>query len=83
MGDARIFSRGTAPLPLAASGTGAWIVDAEGRRYLDAAGGAIVVGIGHGRARVADAAAAQMRRIASRACCDSARCWNSPAARRR
>ena len=64
MGDARIFSRSAAPLPVAVSGEGAWIVDATGRRYLDAAGGAIVVGIGHGRARVAKVAAEQMGRIA-------------------
>lgn len=35
-------------LPRAASAHGAWIVDTEGRRYLDAAGGAIVVNVGHG-----------------------------------
>jgi len=63
-GRARIFSRGGAVLPSAASGAGAWITDAAGRRYLDAAGGAIVVGVGHGRASVARAAAEQMERIA-------------------
>jgi len=41
---------------------GAWIVDTEGRRYLDAAGGAIVVGIGHGDSEVIEALAAQQRR---------------------
>lgn len=61
---ASIFSRGGAELPRAASGSGAWITDAKGRRYLDAAGGAIVVGIGHGRREVAAAAAEQMERIA-------------------
>ena len=35
-------------LPRAASAHGAWIVDTDGRRYLDAAGGAIVVNVGHG-----------------------------------
>jgi len=45
-------------------GDGAWITDETGRRYLDAAGGAIVVGIGHGRAAVAQAAAEQMTKIA-------------------
>ena len=61
---ASIFSRGGAALPRAASGVGAWITDEAGRRYLDAAGGAIVVGIGHGRREVATAAAEQMGRIA-------------------
>jgi adenosylmethionine-8-amino-7-oxononanoate aminotransferase len=35
-------------LPTAVRAEGASIWDADGRRYLDAAGGAIVVGIGHG-----------------------------------
>ena len=46
---AKIFSRGGASLPRVVRGDGAWITDETGRRYLDAAGGAIVVGIGHGR----------------------------------
>ena len=64
MSSGQIFSRGGAALPIAASGDGAYITDKTGRRYLDAAGGAIVVGIGHGRRAVADAAAAQMAKIA-------------------
>ena len=64
MSSGKIFSRGGAALPIAASGDGAYITDNAGRRYLDAAGGAIVVGIGHGRRAVADAAAAQMTKIA-------------------
>ena len=64
MSSGKIFSRGGAALPIAASGDGAYITDKSGRRYLDAAGGAIVVGIGHGRRAVADAAAAQMAKIA-------------------
>jgi adenosylmethionine-8-amino-7-oxononanoate aminotransferase len=35
-------------LPTAVSSEGVWITDAEGRRFLDAAGGAIVVNVGHG-----------------------------------
>lgn len=64
MSSGKIFSRGGAALPIATSGDGAYITDSNGRRYLDAAGGAIVVGIGHGRRSVADAAAAQMAAIA-------------------
>ena len=64
MSSGKIFSRGGAVLPAAASGEGAYISDSTGRRYLDAAGGAIVVGIGHGRRAVADVAASQMAKIA-------------------
>ena len=39
-------------LPTAVRAEGAAIWDADGKRYLDAAGGAIVVGIGHGDERV-------------------------------
>lgn len=64
MSGGKIFSRGGPAPPLAVSGDGPYITDSNGRRYLDAAGGAIVVGIGHGRRAVADAAAAQMAKIA-------------------
>ena len=64
MSSGKIFSRGGPALSIAASGDGAYITDNAGRRYLDAAGGAIVVGIGHGRRAVADAAASQMAKIA-------------------
>jgi len=60
-----VFARSSrADLPVAVSGTGAEIVDAAGRRYLDGSGGAIVVGIGHGVTEVVDAIAEQARRIA-------------------
>ena len=48
-----VFSRGTGLLPTAVSASGAWVTDAAGRMYLDAAGGAIAVGIGHGDPGVA------------------------------
>jgi adenosylmethionine-8-amino-7-oxononanoate aminotransferase len=57
----RVFGR---DLPVAARAEGAVIWDAEGKRYLDAAGGAIVVGIGHGDRDVVEAMAAQARTIA-------------------
>ena len=47
-------------LPTAVSAEGAWIVDADGKRYLDGAGGAIVVGVGHGDRSLIDAATAQL-----------------------
>ena len=49
---------------LAVSAEGSTIVDAAGRRYLDASGGAIVVNVGHGRRSVADAIADQAGRLA-------------------
>ena len=61
----RVFSRASvARPPVAVSAHGCTIVDGDGREYLDAAGGAIVVGIGHGRREVAEAMAAQAGRIA-------------------
>lgn len=38
-------------------GEGAWLICDDGRRILDAAGGAIVANVGHGRAEVAEAMA--------------------------
>ena len=40
--------------PVAVESSGATITDAAGRAYIDAAGGAIVVNVGHGRASIAD-----------------------------
>ncbi len=51
-------------LPAVARAEGSVIWDTEGRRYLDAAGGAIVVGIGHGDHDVVQAMASQARSIA-------------------
>ncbi len=49
--------------PMAVRAEGAYIFDAQGRRYLDAAGGAAVSCIGHGDPRVACAVADQMARL--------------------
>jgi adenosylmethionine-8-amino-7-oxononanoate aminotransferase len=46
-------------LPAIARGEGAVLWDTEGKRYLDGAGGAIVVNVGHGRREIAEAMAAQ------------------------
>ncbi len=48
-------------LPMAARASGCWIEDDQGKRYLDASGGAIVVNIGHGRKQIADVVAAQLQ----------------------
>jgi hypothetical protein len=50
--------------PVAVRAEGSTIWDADGRAYLDAAGGAIVVGIGHGRESVARIMAEQAGRVA-------------------
>jgi hypothetical protein len=58
-----VFRRAlTRDLPRAVRADGVWIEDADGRRYLDAAGGAIVVNVGHGDSSLVEA----MRRQASR-----------------
>ncbi len=51
-------------LPVAVGGAGIEIVDAEGRRYLDASGGAAVSCLGHGHPAVAAAMRAQIDKIA-------------------
>ena len=55
-----VFPRVQRSVPTAVSAEGAWITDADGKRYLDAAGGAIVVGVGHGDRSLIDAATAQL-----------------------
>jgi len=51
-------------LPVAVGGTGIEIVDATGRRYLDASGGAAVSCLGHGHPAIAAAMREQIDRIA-------------------
>jgi adenosylmethionine-8-amino-7-oxononanoate aminotransferase len=61
----RVFRRtldAQPPVAVRAEGTTIW--DAHGKAYLDAAGGAIVVGIGHGRRSVAELMADQASRVA-------------------
>ncbi|MGZ8501324.1 MAG: aminotransferase family protein [Candidatus Limnocylindrales bacterium] len=61
----RVFRRSLDPdPPVAVRAEGSTIWDASGRSYLDAAGGAIVVNIGHGRRSVGEAMAEQAGRIA-------------------
>jgi putrescine aminotransferase len=47
------------------AGDGSWVTDDRGRRYLDASASLWYCNVGHGRAELADAAAAQMRRLAA------------------
>src|ERR1035437_6880901 len=58
----RVFQRVLGhDLPVAVRAEGCTIWDASGRAYLDAAGGAIVVNVGHGRQSVVDAMERQAR----------------------
>jgi adenosylmethionine-8-amino-7-oxononanoate aminotransferase len=60
----RVFRRSLDPaLPVAVEASGSTIRDSTGRRYLDAAGGAIVVNVGHGRASIARVLAEQAGRL--------------------
>ena len=60
-----LFSRNLRkPYAVAVRGQGCWIVDASGRRYLDASGQAAVVSIGHGIAEIGRAMAEQSSKIA-------------------
>ncbi len=60
-----IFPRHTAQnLPFAAKGDGVYIIDSNGKRYLDASGGAAVSCLGHSDARVAEAIKGQIDKIA-------------------
>jgi adenosylmethionine-8-amino-7-oxononanoate aminotransferase len=49
-------------LPTAVAAEGVWITDGSGRRYLDAAGGAIVMNLGHGDPELIAAATGQLAR---------------------
>jgi adenosylmethionine-8-amino-7-oxononanoate aminotransferase len=60
----RVFRRSLDPgLPVAVEAFGSTIRDAIGREYLDAAGGAIVVNVGHGRASIARVLGEQAGRL--------------------
>src|SRR5690606_7003645 len=52
---------GTPPIPIART-EGSWLVLGDGRRVLDAAGGALVTNVGHGRREVVDAMARALAR---------------------
>lgn len=49
--------------PVVSHGEGVYLFDTKGKRYLDAAGGALVASCGHGVAEIADAIAAQLKRV--------------------
>ena len=55
---------GMGALPRIARGEGSWLVDSEGRRYLDGSGGPAAFSIGHGNREVNAAIAAQLEKVA-------------------
>ncbi|WP_019008077.1 aspartate aminotransferase family protein [Deinococcus aquatilis] len=59
-----VFYRSSKAYPLAVRGEGVYLYDSEGRRYLDGSSGALVANIGHGRAEVGGAMAAQAHTLA-------------------
>ena len=63
--DGHVFYRNMArAYPVIDHGEGVTLYDADGRRYLDASGGPLVVNIGHGVRSVAEAMAAQAAQVA-------------------
>jgi adenosylmethionine-8-amino-7-oxononanoate aminotransferase len=58
------YRRLTKSFPRIVRGEGCWLEDANGQRYLDAVGGAFVASLGHGDSEIAEAMAAQARRVA-------------------
>lgn len=52
------------PHPRAVRGEGIYLWDADGRRYIDACGGAVAVNTGHGRQEVVEAMTAQAAAVA-------------------
>ncbi|MFV0301738.1 MAG: aspartate aminotransferase family protein [Paracoccus sp. (in: a-proteobacteria)] len=50
--------------PVAVAGEGVWLIDSEGKRYLDGSGGAAVSCLGHGDAEVTQAIKEQLDRLA-------------------
>lgn len=50
--------------PVAVGGNGVWLIDSEGRRYLDGSGGAAVSCLGHGDEQVTEAIKAQLDKLA-------------------
>jgi adenosylmethionine-8-amino-7-oxononanoate aminotransferase len=60
---ARLGSYAERDVPIIVRGEGCYVWDVEGNRYLDGLSGLFTVQVGHGRAELADAAAAQARTL--------------------
>ena len=60
-----VFPRHTRQTPpVAVGGEGCWLIDRDGKRYLDGSGGAAVSCLGHGDREIAEAIKAQLDRLA-------------------
>lgn len=59
-----VFGRSAAQMPTAVAGAGCYIIDADGKRYLDGSGGAAVSCLGHDHPAVRAALHAQIDKIA-------------------
>ncbi len=57
------YRRLTKSFPRIVRGEGCWLEDADGKRYLDAVGGAFVASLGHGNHEIAEALADQARQV--------------------
>jgi adenosylmethionine-8-amino-7-oxononanoate aminotransferase len=65
LGHSQVFYRKlTRRYPRIVRGEGCWLYDTEGRKYLDAVGGAFVANLGHGVREIAAAIARQAERVA-------------------
>ena len=53
----------TRDLPVVSHGDGIYLFDRDGKRYVDAAAGALVASVGHGNREIADAVHAQLLRV--------------------
>jgi adenosylmethionine-8-amino-7-oxononanoate aminotransferase len=53
-----------ATLPLIEKGEGIYLYDKEGRRYIDASGGALVCSLGHGQKEIVDFISEQIQKVA-------------------
>ena len=60
-----VFGRHTrSSLPVVAGGDGVWLIDGDGKRYLDGCGGAAISCLGHSNRAVLEAAKGQLDQIA-------------------
>jgi hypothetical protein len=58
------YRRLTRSYPRAVRGEGCYLIDEDGKRYLDGSGGAFVANLGHGVPEIAEVVADQIRRVA-------------------
>jgi adenosylmethionine-8-amino-7-oxononanoate aminotransferase len=64
-GQSHVFYRKlTRRYPRVVRGEGCWLYDTDGRKYLDAVGGAFVANVGHGVREIAEALVRQAERVA-------------------